>query len=397
MGKRVWDNRKLGGRIEKMIALSEDQKRALEGLLEWQRRPKKQFISLGGYAGTGKTSLIAELRRKLPKKIKIAFASFTGKAARVLRGKLVEGKAIYEKDSCGTIHSLIYSPIVNDKEEIVGWERKEEVEADLIVIDEASMVDESIWTDLCGYGKPIVAVGDHGQLPPIRGSFNLMAKPDLLLEKIHRQARGNPIIEVSVWARKTGKIPVARYGDLVRKIRREEGGEEIEEILKNYNEEWMILCGYNKSRIRLNNIIRQYQEKNPFGPVGRDRVICLRNNHSKMIFNGMLGTLIEIEDEGEFYRGKIAMDGEEDEYEGLILKEQFGREGAINFSEQRYKSLKADLFDWGYVLTVHKAQGSQAKRVLLFEERFSQMDEDEWRKWLYTGVSRAEEELLVVG
>ena len=56
-----------------------------------------------------------------------------------------------------------------------------------------------------------------------------------------------------------------------------------------------------------------------------------------------------------------------------------------------------DLFDFGYALTVHKAQGSQARRVLLFEERFKQMNDEDWYRWLYTAVTRAEEELIIIG
>ena len=185
--------------------LSRDQKKALEAIMAWRKKPKKQYITLGGYAGTGKTTLMAVLRKKIgqqatDKKKRVAFVSYTGKAARVLRGKLMAEKAMEDNDSVGTIHSLIYSPITNDKKEIVGWEKKEKVETDLIVVDEASMVDSSIWADLLSYNVPIVAAGDHGQLPPIRGSFNLMEKPDLLLEEIHRQAADNPIIKVLVWA-----------------------------------------------------------------------------------------------------------------------------------------------------------------------------------------------------
>ncbi len=59
--------------------------------------------------------------------------------------------------------------------------------------------------------------------------------------------------------------------------------------------------------------------------------------------------------------------------------------------------MKGDLFDFGYALTVHKAQGSQSKKVILFEEKFRQMDEEMWRRWLYTAVTRAEEELYILG
>ena len=380
------------------VELSKDQEKALRKIREWQRKPENQFITLGGYAGTGKTTLIAVLRKNLKKKLRVAFATFTGKASRVLRGKLVEQKAIGENDSVGTIHSLIYSPIVSEEDEIVGWERKKRIEADLIIIDEASMVDGVIWSDLLGYGVPIVAVGDHGQLPPIRGLYNLMEKPDLVLERIHRQARGNPIIEVSVWARKLGKIPIGVFGNGIKKIDRQEGGQEIEEILGNYNQDWLVLCGFNRSRIKLNQLVRSAGERDSDKPVKGDRVICLRNNHAKEVCNGMLGTIVNISEKNKkWYKSEIEMDGEEKSYKGAILKEQFGQERTISFTKERYKTIEGDLFDWGYALTVHKAQGSQSKKVLLFEERFGMMNDEEWRRWLYTGVTRAEKELVVVG
>ena len=69
----------------------------------------------------------------------------------------------------------------------------------------------------------------------------------------------------------------------------------------------------------------------------------------------------------------------------------------MNFTDKRAETMKGDLFDFGYALTVHKAQGSQAKRVILFEERFKQMNDEEWKRWLYTAVTRAEEELYIFG
>jgi exodeoxyribonuclease-5 len=55
------------------------------------------------------------------------------------------------------------------------------------------------------------------------------------------------------------------------------------------------------------------------------------------------------------------------------------------------------LWDFGYALTVHKAQGSQARAALVFEERFARSDEADWRRWLYTAVTRAQLELTIVG
>jgi len=330
----------------------------------------------------------------------VAFASFTGKATRVLKGKLNENESIYKGDSIGTIHSLIYSPVVDGKKNIVGWKKKDEIETDLIVIDEGSMVDKVIWEDLVSYGRPIVVVGDHGQLPPIRGDFNLMEKPMLKLEKIHRQAEKNPIIRVSMLAREEGKIPFEKFGDGVEKMNKKEMEcqERVEELLGNYNSEILVLCGYNNTRVKLNKFIREKLQFESEKPTTGDRVICLRNNHKVGIYNGMLGMIDSLEEKDErWLKAVIEMDGEKDSYEGLILKSQFNSQEAMNFSKDRYLTIKGDLFDFGYALTVHKAQGSQAKKVILFEERFAKMDENMWRRWLYTAVTRAEEELFIAG
>ncbi len=386
-----------------MQHLSPDQELCLRHILEWYKKDKlaMQYVTLGGYAGTGKTTLIAFLRRelnKMDKKLKVGFASYTGKAARVLQSKLKEEKAVLKNDTVGTIHSLIYTPVVNDREEIVGWKQKEKIECDLIIIDEASMVDGIIWEHLLSYGKPIIVVGDHGQLPPVKGNFNLMQTPDVTLVQIHRQAKLNPIIAVSIQARETGEITAARYSDRVVKFSRDdsETGERMTELLNSYSKDTLILCGYNTTRKRLNAYIRSSLGFESPTPVSGDRVICLRNNHKAKIYNGMLGTILRIERKNDqWYSADIAMDGSELNYSGQISVAQFNADTALNFTENRRLIMGGDLFDFGYALTVHKAQGSQAKRVILFEERFKKMDDDQWRRWLYTAVTRAEEELYI--
>jgi len=419
-----------------MISLSDDQKRALKTLVEWYNDEKKgTHITLGGYAGTGKSTLIARFRRELErlapskgsssnisstdkkeqssrttKKLKVAFCAYTGKATRVLKGKLREEGTLGPKDTISTIHGLIYSPIENEREEIVGWEKKDKIDADLIIVDEASMVDSEIWRDLRSFGVRIIAVGDHGQLPPIGGSFNLMEKPMLKLEKIHRQAIGNPIIKLSIYARMRGAIPVGAYGKNIEKLSRvsPESGERVSELLSNYTPDILVLCGYNHTRVKLNKHIRGALGFELPTPEVRDRVICLRNNHEKQVYNGMLGTIKSITparqidtlgktNESTWYDAKIDMDGEDELYQGPVLAQQFGATEPFNFTKDRRLTLIGDLFDFGYALTVHKAQGSQAKKVLLFEERFSRMTDEEWSRWLYTAVTRAEEELIIVG
>jgi exodeoxyribonuclease-5 len=385
------------------VKLSQKQKDALNSILKWYKDKEKQYITLGGYAGTGKTTLmgyLSNILRSKEKKLKIAFCSYTGKASRVLQRKLRDTDSIYKYDYTGTIHRLIYRPILDDNGEIIGWERhpKEDFLYDLIIVDEASMVTEDIWNDLLSFDKPILAVGDHGQLPPVEGNFNLMENPELRLEEIYRQEINNPIIKVSEIARKYGEIPTEEFSKTVKKLNKKERetGEFLENMFENYNTDLMILSGYNRTRIKLNKGIRQLLNFESPTPSQGDRVICLQNNYKKEIFNGMMGTILDITehkvDNLVYFDAEIELDDEDYPYYGKISKEQFGKERTL-----RKISEELDLFDFGYALTVHKAQGSQAKRVVVFEERFSKMNDEMWRRWLYTAVTRAQEELYIIG
>jgi exodeoxyribonuclease-5 len=388
------------------MELSLDQKKAIEKLLKWYFEPnRRQTVTLGGYAGTGKTTLISTIKEQIYDKckgdLKVAFCSYTGRAVQNLKVKLMNTKAfVTSKDTISTIHGLIYTPIENSEGVITGWARKDEIEADLIIVDEASMVDEVIMSDLVCYNVPIIAVGDHGQLPPIRGSFNLMQDPQLKLEEIHRQAKSNPIINLSIMARTTGSIPADVYGKNIVKYSKSDFSfnEMSEELLRNYNNDTLVLCGYNITRNKINQFIRNSLGYDSPQPQKGDRVICLRNNHKKGIYNGMLGTIIDINHkDGEIYQADIQMDDSDQKYYGDLYAPQFGATEPINFTKDRIKARDLDLFDFGYALTVHKAQGCQAKKVVLFEERFSKMDDVQWKRWLYTGVTRAEDELFMFG
>lgn len=390
------------------MKLSQDQAYALKNIISWYKSDQKpQFITLGGYAGTGKTTLISILKDSLIKigeskkgKLKIAFCSYTGRAAQNLKSKLYEYGNFKKSDSISTIHGLIYDPIEAANGEIIGWERKEDIKADLIIVDEASMIDERIWNDLLSFQIPIIAVGDHGQLPPIKGDFNLMQKPNLTLENIHRQAKDNPIIKISINARNTGDIEAKKYSDNVIKysLNNYDYHDASNNLLENYDDDTLVLCGYNSTRVKLNQFIRQSRGFDLNEPQIKDRVICLRNNHNKKIYNGMLGTISDIvRVDALVYKVEVIMDDLDEPYIGNIYASQFNSLEPINFTKDRSKIKGCDLFDFGYALTVHKAQGSQAKKVVLFEERFSKMNDDQWKKWLYTGVTRARHELYLFG
>ena len=136
----------------------------------------------------------------------VLFAAFTGKAAQVLRSK--------GATKASTIHSLIYRPrgeeAIEDEETgktnvtpMFTLNRQSAVsKADLIIIDECSMVDETLGSDLMSFGTPILVLGDPGQLPPVSGGgYFTDHEPDILLEEVHRQARDNPIIDLAQMVR----------------------------------------------------------------------------------------------------------------------------------------------------------------------------------------------------
>ncbi|MFQ5493359.1 MAG: ATP-dependent RecD-like DNA helicase [Candidatus Dojkabacteria bacterium] len=386
------------------IKLSKAQNQSLKLIADWYKASGQPYLTLGGYAGTGKTTLIAtasnRFRKDVPK-LKIAFCSYTGKAARILQQKLTEQKALHKGDSVSTIHRLIYSPVLDDDDNVIGWEKREidKFPYRLIVVDEASMVNRAIWNDLLSFKVPVLAVGDHGQLPPIEGKFNLMSKPHIKLEEIYRQEKDNPIIQLSQLARTTGEIPVGNFGKEVMKLPKgdSETGEYLTDLIMSYDQETMILVGYNNTRTRLNSYVRQQLEFESPQPQVGDRVICLRNNYKKHIYNGMTGILRTIEyvndENGEYYNAVIDLDDEDQSFRGKISVEQFGRKSTLRDE----KRLGIDLFDFSYALTVHKAQGSQARRVIVFEERFPKMSDIDWRRWLYTAVTRATDELYIIG
>lgn len=403
------------------IILSDDQRDALDRIKTWYGSPwptprleyssPSPTLTLGGYAGTGKTTLLGQLGATFPR-TRIRFASYTGKAVSVLQGKLPIGSDV------STLHQLLYRPQPRTVCKVSGEDCKagswcathldiretgsnepcETVKKldwsnlafpldgiDLVVVDEASMVNEKIWQDLTKWGVPALAVGDHGQLPPIKSEFSLMANPQIRLETILRQAEDSPIIQMATLARRNGLIPIRDYGQGCVKIRRTNMHKyEIDPDAGD-----LIIVGYNRTRNDLNESMRA-QLGRKGAPQTGDIVICLRNSYENGIFNGMRGRIKEIElrnDDTAF--AVIDMFDAGFDFAGEIYTPQFGAPKTQNECG-RWLSL----FDYGYAMTCHKAQGSQADRVMVIEERLPNTD---MRRWLYTAVTRAAKELIVVG
>ena len=411
------------------ITLSADQDKAYKIMAKWlanggKVHPKQtnpHLLTLGGYAGVGKTTVVSMLTKEFGTAIRFAFCALSGRAASILGTKLREQGVVCGDGShyCGTIHRLIYTPIENEKGEVIYWSKNPSLDYDVIVLDEASMISEDIFKDLSSYGIDILAVGDHGQLPPIEGRFSLMQDPILRLEEIHRQAQDNPIINLSMVIRKTGKIPQSfsnnnhislikksEYVDFIRQTYKSK--QKPEELL-----DYAVICYMNATRVRLNTLIRNVVFGNiNSSPVSNDLVICLKNinkSNSKQppLFNGYRGyfcsSVTEIDD--HLWSGKINFPYEKIQVNVKnICKHQFGYPKTFSsFSELEQFNMEVHhwrdvgvLFDYGYALTCHKSQASQFDNVILFNERPAPVSEDNYRRWAYTAVTRSTDKLTII-
>ena len=155
-----------------------------------------------------------------------------------------------------------------------------------------------------------------------------------------------------------------------------------------------ILVGTNKLRRGTN---RRMRELLGFGedwrPAKKDKLVCLRNDHELGLLNG---SLWECLDEGVLDEDRLTMTvGPLDiECEPLMVEAWADPFRGEDITAPWWERKEASEFDYGYALTVHKAQGSQWDNVMLFDES-NVFRGDKWR-WLYTGITRAAERITVV-
>jgi len=382
--------------------------------------PNFKYITIGGLAGTGKTFLISILRNEIKNKWKnkkIAFVTFTGKASSVLKLKLKENDANFSGDFCGTIHSLMYHPELkydkNIKKMVISkWIKKKELEVDLIFVDEASMVNRNLWNDLISYNIPIIAVGDHGQLPPIGDQFSLIEKPQYVLTEIKRQALDNPIIKLSQDIRKGIEIPYGFYDKNNQSVFKlpwnSNSCKKMFESIDFTSDDIIILCGLNKTRVLINQMIRNKLGFNKPEPYGGEKVVFLKNNYESKVLNGMLGKVLFLLYEAkDIYNIAISIEGYEHPYSGLVYNGCFGKEqyqdSMLEIQDKKFKKIirksnfgSIDLCDFGYAITVHKSQGSEWKKIILFQEKSYYWDDEYMKRFNYTAVTRAKEKLFII-
>lgn len=386
--------------------LNEDQQRAVEAVREWSKNPTEPFY-LGGYAGTGKTTTAMHAAAATGRP-NVFYVAPTGKAARRLVEKGCEGAQ--------TLHSLLYKPAgqASHPDKIKAaralLSNPDDVEANkvfksldtgnltfvqndecvlaeyptssLVVVDEASMVSESLANDLLRWNVPVLALGDPAQLPPVKGTGVLTAgAPDALLTKIERQDEGGPVLDLATYVRQTGQWP-----DGFKFTRNEQALYRADQVI----------CGTNANRWRLTQKIRAFKDFEST-PVPGDKIIVKENNTEQGVSNGMQMIVLEIlPRRRDLLTMRVGVCGTRDErvlsfWDGGF-KHQDGVKHVQEAIDWRVRKAAA-LATFGQVITCHSAQGSEWNRVLVVDDS-SWMRADRGR-WRYTAITRAAKQVLV--
>ena len=350
-----------------------------------------KVMVLTGGPGTGKTTTTQGIIAALKKAgLRVLLAAPTGRAAK----RMSEATGMEAK----TIHRLLeYNP--QD-----GYKRNDEnpLEGDALIVDECSMIDILLMNNLLKavpVGMRLVFVGDIDQLPSV-GAGNVLRDiidsqriPVVRLVRIFRQAQKSRIV-MNAHAINQGRFPDTSNGrDTDFFFMREDDPERAAETIVRLVKE-RLPRAYRESPDRIQvltpmqrgvvgaanlNLLLQ-QALNPSGPsLGRggytyrqgDRVMQLRNNYAKEVFNGDLGYIREVDTEDRMLT--VDFDGKKVEYDVTELDE----------------------LTLAYATTIHKAQGSEYPIVVMpvLMPHFVMLQ----RNLIYTGITRAKKICVLIG
>lgn len=373
-------------------------------------RDKEKYVVISGYAGTGKSTLVKFIIEALDvDENKVAYATFTGKAAEVLRKK--------GNKNAMTLHRLLYD---SRPRQGGGFIRipKLKLDYNIIVVDECSMVPKSMIDMLLKHKVYVIFLGDPGQLPMIdkNESHDLLDHPHIFLDEIMRQAAESEIIQLTMKIRNGDSIPYM-------------SGQEVQVIPKDKlvtgHLLWAdtILSATNAVRHNVNNQMRELLGyKGVLNP--GEKVICKRNywedlnDEGDALVNGTIGTVDNIFDSYINIPAYIR----NDRHHIPTIMADFKPDGGNSFLgvsiDKDFLTSETPCVDWrvsyrigqlrnrlgdilprqityGYALTCHAAQGSEWEKVLVLEESFP-FERDEHKRWLYTAATRASEKLVLL-
>jgi len=390
---RSIDPERISTEVQKQLAivLSKEQIDALEQILS-----HRVAIITGG-PGTGKTTLIRSINaifEVLGKKVLLAAP--TGRAARRLSEVTLRNAT--------TIHRMLG---VNFQDGLFSKNRDNPLDADAVIIDEASMLDTLLMFHLINavpMTAVLVLVGDVYQLPSI-GAGNVLSDmiksgqaPIFYLKKIFRQAHQSPII-MNAHRIRNGELPVLKPMDDSEGLSEFYFFEEDDpnRVVSNIVElcttiipeafsfdpmhDIQVLTPMHKGLVgttHLNQVLQKELNPNPVMvettgtafKVG-DKVMHLKNNYQKDVFNGDIGTINAV-----------------DIKESVFSVDYYGRTVDYDFTETDEVSL-------AYAISVHKSQGSEYPAVILpiMIQHYVLLQ----RNLLYTAITRGKSLVIIIG
>lgn len=345
----------------------------------------RNFHVINGGAGTGKTTVIKSIVDTLEKRCEpCKLCALSGKASDRIRQATGH--------DASTIHSMlkIYDDSSADKTDV-------DLSQYSVIVDESSMIPSWLLKAIIS-AKPkrLVLIGDESQLPPIGAGqpfhdiVRIFGNSVTTLDKCFRNKAS---INAAASMIRNGMVPPRSsesYGERWRFITTATEQETFSKILDMVNNDEIDFCtdailvcrkGHSEDEMRvcvnaLNSAIQEAVNCNPFRCGTRfkldDRVICTKNDRDIGIWNGTTGTIVGFEDDGT-----------------INVKTDDGKDVNIQLEF-------AENIQLAYAITVHKAQGSQYRKVVfavLKSDSVMMLD----RGMIYTAVTRAQNECVVIG
>ena len=382
------------------VELTDEQKELVQRLIRWYRTGDRQTFSYTGAAGTGKTTVVRYFIEEMDIE-RYTTCAFVGKAVTVLAKQGLPAT---------TIHSMIYRVIFIDAidektglpimvkgkpKKILKFELKQRIEGDpqLLIVDEATMVNDQLCADILSFGIPTIFLGDMNQLPPVFGISSVMLSPDFALHKIMRQAENDPIVFLSQAILKNQPLYYGEYGKtkVVRNF----------QLGKNYKDFDVILSPVNRTRDAINDHIRHnIRGFKGIDPVIGDKLICRQNDWSRSVegniylTTGMSGFVTDINrsiGSDKYMSIDFQPDISDESFFNLRLDLPYIRS---SYDERKeYGISQYEKFEYGYCITVHQSQGSGWDSVCFIDHYFHDMDY--LRKVRYTAITRAKMSLTM--
>jgi len=374
------------------MILSEDQSRAQRAILDSITGGQPVSL-LVGPAGSGKTTLMRSIITELRARgLGVVLMCPTGKAAAVLASKTGEATT--------TIHKALYRRVTEDGEDLVFDEPQQPCgPREVVVCDEASMVGEALHAELLAQvrrapGARLLYVGDREQLPPVNERWGPdFGNPTAALDTVHRQAEKSPILALATAIRTHGRFDGWVDGECDRS-----DCDPVQWMAERADKDATLLCYTNKTRRALNHGIRGALGYSHQVVVG-DRLVCLLNHHESGVMNGEVLTVEGLK------RSTCDL---------VLVTLSNGQSRIVNTSligasvadfkayVETYEERKRAMFlhvDYGFALTVHKAQGSQWGAVGFVADGgygwLKRHKPDEARRLAYTAVTRASRALRI--